>query len=108
MKFLLALVWVLLGACSVRPYAPLPLPPPSGTPPIGTRSIMLYVPDSVRQASAKLVQGLTRAGFPSPSISLAPQAEHAILGTGPKTVAQVTGLVLQVTIDPITPGNAGF
>jgi hypothetical protein len=69
---------------------------------------MLYVPDSVRQASAKLVQGLTRAGFPSPTIRLAPQAEYAILGTGPKTVAQVTGLVLQVTIDPITLGNAGL
>lgn len=106
LKGLLLTFVALLGGCAARSYGPVALPPPSGTPQVGVQSLTVIVSDSVEQTNVLVRQGLTRAGYLLPFPYQRGNGEATTFSTAPKTVAQVQGLALQVTIDALTSDNA--
>ena len=102
MKRLYLFVSVLLSACVARPHVPFTLPPSSGTVQIGNGTIEVFVPENADQAYTQLQIGLKRAGY---QIFTNPPGAPRDVSTKPKTIAQVTGLSLQVEVRAITPGN---
>lgn len=104
MKRLFLLVSVLLSGCVARPHVPITLPPSSGTVQVGNTAIEVFVPESADRAYALLQLGLKRAGYQLPTLTNPPGASMTF-STKPKTVAQVTGLSLQVGVEAMTPDN---
>ena len=123
MKISLLLGLLLLGACAVRSTTA-PVSPsstvmvltggpgvtvitggPGATPKVGTRSIMVALPDSLEATYTRLLAGLAKAGYQLPTLSHKASGQAVSFSTKPKTVANVAGLSLQVVIDPKTSGS---
>jgi hypothetical protein len=69
---------------------------------VGNGTIEVFVPENADQAYTQLQIGLQRAGY---QIFTNPSGASRDVSTKPKTIAQVTGLSLQVSVRAIIPGN---
>jgi hypothetical protein len=105
MKLLLLLSLVLLSACTARPYVPFVLPPASPTVLTGASALIVFTQDSADVAYAHALDGLSRAGYQTTVRKHSLGGKPTTFSTTPKTVQHVTGLALQVIIDPLTKEN---
>ena len=95
---------LLLGACTPRSYVPFTLGAPHKTVYYNCSNLIVSTPDSLSLAYRQALIGLVRAGYALKAHGKL-DATSIMLTTKPKTVEQVAGLALQVTIQSIPTGS---
>jgi hypothetical protein len=95
---------LLLDACAPRSYVPFTLAAPREMVYYNCSNLMVFTPDSISLAYRHALTGLVRAGYTLKAHGKL-DATSIMLTTKPKTVDQVAGLALQVTIQSIPTGS---